>query len=105
MATSITVRYVCDLPHDEGLVEAAVTGVTIRHGRRTVEVDLCQQHASLALAALEHGARPSSPLNARQADRPAPAAVRAWARSRGVHIAPRGRVPAAVTEAYLAATA
>lgn len=105
MATRETILYVCDLPHEEGLVEAALTGVEVRHGRRRVTVDLCQDHATTVLAVLEHGTRPTTALRAGGDHRPTPRAVRAWARSNGVQIASRGRVPKELVAAYVAARA
>ena len=101
MATSTTVRFVCDLPHDDGLVEAALTGVEVRHGRRRVVVDLCAAHAGAVLGVLEHGTRPTTVLRAAPAAPAVSGAVREWARSTGLDIAPRGRVPRRVVEAYL----
>lgn len=108
MATRETILYVCDLPHDEGLVQAWMTGVEVKHGRRRVTVDLCLEHASTVLAALEHGTRPTTALRAGTAGADAPVsprAVRAWLRSNGVQVASRGRVPKEHVAAYRAALA
>ena len=79
---------------------------------KSYEIDLSDENASQFRAALQpyiDKARPAGPpkSRSRSGSRGAaadPADVRAWARTNGYAVQERGRIPAAVMEAYTAAT-
>ena len=79
---------------------------------KSYEIDLSDENASQLRSALQpyiDNARPAGPTKSRSrngsrgasAD---PADVRAWAKTNGFTVQERGRIPAAVMEAYTAAT-
>ena len=110
MATRTTVRLIDDLDGSE-----AERTVTLGWDGRTYELDLSRKNA----AALEKILKPyleaarTAPPAARASTRGRPAgsgdrerrdiqAIREWARANGHEVSDRGRVPAAVLEAYAA---
>ena len=109
MATKTTVVLVDDLNGDPA-------DTTIRFGldSREYELDLTDENAQelrdmfdryISAARKVSGGRrgnTASPLKTAFAEVD-PAAVRAWAKGNGVDVSPRGRVKAAVLEAYRAA--
>lgn len=107
MAQKVQVILLCDL--DDGNVGADET-LQFSLGNTTYEVDVCAKHAQQIRDGLEpfaaHGRkvggttrRPPRP----GADRQQTAAIRSWAKDRGLHINERGRIPANVVKEYEAA--
>jgi len=112
MATQTIIT--CDM-HGDGTTPGSTT--TFGLDGTTYQIDLCDQHreelhqsldAFLALArtsgrggrSRSSGAASSARANGRRADL---SEVREWARSEGYEISSRGRIPAAILEAYDAA--
>jgi hypothetical protein len=96
MAQRVEIQFIDD-------IDGTPAAETIRFGisGAEYEIDLSAQHAKEFRAALEPfvaGARRVAGAAARQArglrsGGPAPAAVRQWARSAGIKVSDRGRVP------------
>jgi nucleoid-associated protein Lsr2 len=109
MAQKVQVVLTCDLHDDD---TPAVETVTFSFGGDAYEFELCRQHldefnrvmegyASAARA----GTRPRR--SGRRGHKPSAdlAAVRAWARGNGYEVSDRGRISAAVRDAFEAAHA
>jgi hypothetical protein len=107
MAQRVQVLLVCDLHDDdtEGTetVHFSVEGVSY-------EIDVCASHAAAlheAFAPYVGAARKAGRGGAGRRRRVAtgvdPAAVRAWAKSQGLKVNERGRIPAEIVERYTAA--
>jgi uncharacterized membrane protein len=109
MATRIEVVLVDDLTGDP-----ADTTVAFGIDHIQYEIDLSESNASElreAFSRYVQAARKVSARGGRRGAQPAksaysgydPAAVRAWAKARGIEVSPRGRVKADVVERYRAA--
>jgi hypothetical protein len=109
MAQKTIVQLTDDLDGTE-----AVETIVFSLDGASYEIDLNEKNAGKlrkALAPFAEAGRKqkrtlaSAPARRRasQGDRPDPAAVRAWAESQGIEVAPRGRVPATIIEKYQAA--
>jgi hypothetical protein len=108
VAQKVTVSLIDDLDGSE-----AVETVVFSLSGQSYEVDLSEKNAAKLRKALspfveagrkQGGARRGSlKRSVRESDKPDAVAVRAWATSQGIEVAARGRVPAEVTEKYLAA--
>jgi hypothetical protein len=90
----------------------AVETVTFALDGRSYEIDLNEKNAGKLRKILapyanagrkQGGGRRGPKRIAVGSDRPNPVDVRAWAAAQGHDVAPRGRVPADITEKYLAA--
>lgn len=115
MAQKVQVMLVCDLHEDE--VEGVETVAFALDGS-SYEVDVCEEHAAelrdsfarYVGAARRAGRSGGTPArrSSRGASRPAPSgsdrertqAIREWARTHGHAVSERGRLSAAVVEAY-----
>lgn len=107
MAQQVQVMLLCDL--DEGNVDADET-LQFSLGSTAYEVDVCAKHAQQIREGLEpfvEHARKVAGTNRRRQRTAAPsretAAIRSWAKDRGIHINDRGRIPASVIKEYQAA--
>lgn len=108
MAQRVQVFLVCDV-HD-GEVEGTET-VSFGLDSRNYEIDLCDEHAaelrdslSSFVGAARRGAGRGRGRRAGTVTRSVdPAAVRAWARSKGIKVSERGRISADVLDQYAAA--
>ena len=109
MAQRVQVLLVCDL-HD-GDVPGTET-VTYGLDGRTYEIDVCDAHAAelrdafapYVGAGRRVGTRGRGRRGAGGVSRSVdPAAVRAWARSKGIKVSERGRISADVLDQYAAA--
>jgi hypothetical protein len=108
MAQKVSITLIDDLDGTE-----AVETVTFALDGRSYEVDLNEKNAGKLRKALapfvevgrKQGGtrRGEQKRSVRSSDKPDPVAVREWASSQGIEVAARGRVPAEVTEKYLAA--
>jgi hypothetical protein len=108
MAQRVQVLLVCDLHDDdtEGTetIRFSLDGVSY-------EIDVCEPHAarlrdsfaSYVGAGRRTGRIATGARRQRVATGVDPAAVRAWAKSSGVKVSERGRIPADVVEQYTAA--
>lgn len=111
MAQKTTVQFVDDLDDDQ----AADETITFALDGVTYQIDLSANHAATLREDLttwtEHarrtgGRRTSTPSNRGAHTRPSreqTAVIRDWARSNSHQIADRGRIPAAVVDAFNAA--
>lgn len=109
MARKTKLIVICD--RHRGEVEAATTVEIAFDGDRK-RLDLCAEHAAELRRALRPWLRAASPAgparstrrSARSGQRPRRStdgpAIRAWAREQGIEVPDRGRIPAAVREAY-----
>ena len=115
MAQRIQVMLVCDLHGDE---TAATETVELALDGSAYELDLCDQHAGelrdrlaayVGVARRAGGRGPSSTAGrgARRRRRSSgsgdAARIREWARSQGLAVPERGRIPADLAEKYAAA--
>ena len=98
MATTTITRTTCDMCSLlDSSEHEATTAATITIGRRTVTVDLCDEHADPLDMTIEALAPPA---RARRAPVEETAAIRAWARAAGIEISGRGRIPESVRQQY-----
>jgi hypothetical protein len=90
----------------------AVETVTFALDGRSYEIDLSEKNAGklrkifapyAEAGRKQGGARRGAKRIPAGSDRPNPVDVRTWAAAQGIEVAPRGRVPAEVTEKYQAA--
>jgi hypothetical protein len=114
MAQRVQVTLVCDLHGDE---TAATETVGFGLDGSSYEIDVCDAHAGelrgrfstyVGLARRASGGRSSSsgrPSSRRRRNRGSgeAAAIREWARSQGLPVPERGRIPADLAEKYAAA--
>ena len=111
MAQRVQVLLICDL-HD-GEVEGVET-INFAVDNRAYEIDVCGMHAGEFREAMAPfvgaGRRVGSVPRQRSSRRNGgythgfdPAAVRAWAKSKGIKVSERGRIAADVLEQYTAA--
>jgi len=106
MATKTIVSF-----HDDLTDEPADTTVNFGLDGRDYEIDLTDANAEELREALgryvEAGRKVGGKRRRRQSSSPSadvdPKAVRAWAAAKGYEVSNRGRIPAAVLEAYRAA--
>ena len=112
MAQRVQVILVCDLHGDE---TAGTETLTFAVDGNSYEIDLCSEHAgemrdSFARyvgAARRAGGRAGrrTASSGRRRSRGGDAAqIRAWARSQGLVVPQRGRIPAEIAERYAAAS-
>jgi hypothetical protein len=107
MAQRVQVLLVCDLHDDE--TEGTET---VRFGLdgSSYEIDVCARHASALRDAFapyvgagrRAGRTGSAGRRRRAAGGGEPAAVRAWAKSQGIKVSERGRIPADLMERFAA---
>ncbi|HVX68500.1 MAG TPA: Lsr2 family protein [Mycobacteriales bacterium] len=108
MAQRVQVLLVCDLHDDD--TEGTET-VNFSLDGTSYEIDVCRQHGGAlrdAFAPFVGAARKtarggSAGRRRRVATGVDPAAVRAWAKSQGLKVNERGRIPADIVERYTAA--
>jgi hypothetical protein len=119
MAQRVQVTLVCDLHDDEDT--PANENVTFALDGSSYEIDLCDDHAAELRDAFAPYVGVARRLTGRTGSRTTgtarrtgrgrrgastggadPADVRAWARSNGVAVSERGRIPASVLEQYAA---
>ncbi|HVW82041.1 MAG TPA: Lsr2 family protein [Mycobacteriales bacterium] len=110
MAQRVQVLLVCDLHDDD--TEGTET-VRFALDGASYEIDVCSEHAAQlrdSFASYVGAARRTGRVAASGGGRRQrvssgvdPAAVRAWAKSTGVKVSERGRIPADVIEQYTAA--
>ncbi|HVT20991.1 MAG TPA: Lsr2 family protein [Mycobacteriales bacterium] len=109
MAQRVQVMLVCDL-HDDDTEGTETIHFSLEGA--SYEIDLCDSHAAAlrdAFAPYAGVARrtsrggASSGRRRRVATGVDPAAVRAWAKSQGLKVNERGRIPAEIVERYTAA--
>lgn len=116
MAQSTQVVLTCDV--HEGFAEAVDT-VTFTVEGKSYECELCEPHLAEFHEAMEDWSSHSRPTRAARASQsassragrrrsgpsggPPPSEVRAWARSQGLEVSTRGRVPAELLAAFEAA--
>ena len=98
MATTTITRTTCDMCKllDSNDYEATMAA-TFTVGRSTVTVDLCDMHGAqidMTVKAL------APPARSRRAPVEETAAIRQWARTAGIEISGRGRIPEAVRQQY-----
>ena len=109
MATKIITQLIDDISGAE-ITNGKGETISFSLDGRNYEIDLSAKHATQlrsALAAYIAGARRVGRSNgkpmARVRQGQSPSEVKAWARSNGYTVADRGRVPAAIREAFEAA--
>jgi len=102
MAQRVQVTLVCDIHGDETpgteTVSFAVDGTTY-------EIDVCDHHVGeMRDAFAPYGGRVASRRGRRSSTTTGvdPAAVRAWARSKGIKVSERGRISADIVEQFRA---
>jgi nucleoid-associated protein Lsr2 len=110
MAQKVQVSVICDLPHT-GEAEGQETVVFSFDGT-AYEIDACTEHAKELREKIspfvEHARRASAPgrSSARKrqpqpgAGRQQSAQIREWAKSRGLKVNERGRIPASIVAEY-----
>lgn len=110
MAQKVEVRVVCDMDHEEQT--EGKQKVSFGLDGRDYEIDLCAADARKLRRRLQKyldHARKHRTRRARGRAGVAPrrdtAEIRAWAKSQGIEISPRGRIPAGVVRRYEAAHA
>ena len=107
MAQKVQVMLLCDL--DDVNVDAEET-LQFSLGNTAYEVDVCTKHAQQIREGLEpfveHARKIGGSNRRRQragTNGQQTAAIRSWAKDRGIHINDRGRIPASVVKEYEAA--
>jgi hypothetical protein len=111
MAQRVQVILVCDL--HEGETPGTET-VTFAIDGSSYEIDVCHDHGKAlrdafapyvgaARRAVGRGGRPGGSRRRRRAGSGEAAQIREWARSQGLAVPERGRVPAELAEKYAAA--
>ena len=111
MAQRVQVILVCDLHEDD---TPGTETVTFALDGSSYEIDVCDSHGRAMrdafapyLGAARRGggrtARPSGRRRSRRGGSSEAAQIREWARSQGLAVPERGRVPAELAEKYAAA--
>jgi hypothetical protein len=111
VAQKVQVVLTCDLDEQD---TPAVETVTFSYDGATYEFELCQRHRQefhdvmqrYVVGARQRGGRARRPTRSRAGGQQSPgelAAVRQWARANGYEVSDRGRISAAVRQAYEAA--
>jgi FMN phosphatase YigB (HAD superfamily) len=111
MVQKVQVSVICDLPHSRE-TEGQET-VTFSFDGTAYEIDACAEHAKelrdKVAPFTEHARRASAQGRARKrqsqatASRQQSAQIREWAKSRGLKVSERGRIPASIVAQYEAA--
>lgn len=111
MAQKVQVSVVCDLPH--GKETEGQETVTFAYDGTAYEIDACTEHAKELRDKIspfvEHGRRVSAQGRGRKrqsqaaSSRQQSAQIREWAKSRGLKVNERGRIPASIVAEYEAA--
>lgn len=119
MAQRVQVLLVCDV-HDDDATPGTET-ISFSLDGTTYEIDLCDDHAAELRDSVApfigagrrvggSRARRSSAASTRASSRQAPVSdrqragdIRAWAKSQGLNVNERGRIPASIVEQYQAA--
>ncbi len=111
MAQKVQVSVICDLPHSKET--AGQETVAFSFDGTAYEVDACSEHAkelrSKISPFVEHARRASAHGRARRrqsqagGSRQQSAQIREWAKSRGLKVSERGRIPASIVAQYEAA--
>jgi nucleoid-associated protein Lsr2 len=105
MAQKVTIELVDDLDGS-----TAAETVTFALDGAAYEIDLNKSNAAKLRKALSPFASSARAIRGRQGvvkgkrTGPDPAKVRSWATSQGIEVSPRGRVPQALVEQYLASS-
>lgn len=130
MATQTVVTYTCDMPiHGQNSVEATEREVPLQVGSRSVTMDLCPSCWRTFIQSVEPYLEAGSTAPRLELERPtplrrargnsaasrgqrpgtsrskrtkSPQEIREWARSQGMPVADRGRIPASLQQAYAA---
>jgi nucleoid-associated protein Lsr2 len=112
MAQKVQVSVICDLPHT-GEAEGQETLVFSFDGT-AYEIDACTEHAKelrdKVSPFVEHARRASAPGRGRKRQpqastgRQQSAQIREWAKSRGLKVNERGRIPASIVAEYESAS-
>jgi hypothetical protein len=101
MAQKVQVVLTCDLDTDD---TPAVETVAFSYGREEYEFELCQRHLDEFNGVMERfagAARRRGPTGRRRQTAKADlGAIREWARQHGFEVSDRGRISAAVREAF-----
>lgn len=112
MAQKVTVTLTCDLRHPRGAEVEGQENIRFSVNGTAYEVDVCEKHANdlrkavgpftqaARKVAAQRGSRPRrrSPGGAsRSSD------IRDWAKTQGIEVSERGRIPAVVVDKYEAA--
>lgn len=102
MAQKVSVTYACDFDEKE-IPDGQQRNLTFSLDGQEYEIDLCKKHSERFGETLgkfaEHARRPSSvkgqPRRRRRtaAHRQRSAEIRAWAKSSGIEVSDRGRIP------------
>jgi len=111
MAQRVQVILVCDLHEDE---TPGTQTVAFGVNGSSYEIDLCDTHADemrdslaryvgVARRAAGRGSRPGARRRGRHGGSGEAAEIRDWARSQGLSVPERGRIPADLAEKYAAA--
>jgi nucleoid-associated protein Lsr2 len=108
MVQKVQVSVICDLPHS-GETEGDET-VAFSFDGTAYEIDACTQHAKELREKVgpfvEHARRASAQGRGRKrqqqagAGRQQSAQIREWAKSRGLKVSERGRIPASIVAEY-----
>jgi hypothetical protein len=107
MAQKVQVSVICDLPHS-GETQGDET-VAFSFDGTAYEIDACAEHAKELREKIspfvEHARRASAQGRGRRrqqaaASRQQSAQIREWAKSRGLKVNERGRIPASIVAEY-----
>lgn len=107
MATQVYESLICDM-HGDTEVEA-VQSNEFEIAGQAYKIDLCETHQAQFMRAFtkftEHaeelrGSGGKQRGNARRGNDTDPAAIRDWARTKGMKVAERGRIPSEIVDAY-----
>lgn len=112
MAQKVQVSVICDLPHSGGEAEGQET-VAFTFDGTSYEIDACSGHAKelrdLMSPFVAHARRASVQGRGRKrqqqsgGSRQQSAQIREWAKSRGLKVNERGRIPASIVAEFEAA--
>src|SRR6266536_1726289 len=105
MAQKVQVPVICDLPHSKET--AGQETVAFSFDGTAYEVDACSEHAkelrSKISPFVEHARRALRRQSQAGGSRQQSAQIREWAKSRGLKVSERGRIPASIVAQYEAA--